>query len=67
MVNSMNAKMDDKLFDLQCLLQRAEIVGNLGLESCPLNDDDQAPLIADLLIKIQEAQKLVKACADENK
>jgi len=63
----MKTSLDNNLFNLKCLLQRAEIVGSLGLESCPLNDDDQGPLIADLLIKIQEAQKLVMSCMDENK
>ncbi len=63
----MTTSVESNLFDLHCLLERAALVGNLGLEAGHLNEQDQAALVADLLWKIREAQSLVSKCMNARK
>ncbi|WP_036188995.1 hypothetical protein [Marinobacterium lacunae] len=60
--------VDAQLFDLSCLLERAEVVGNLGLESFDsLPEHDREVLLVDLLFRIREARAAVSACAEVNR
>lgn len=61
-------EVDSQLFDLRCLLERAEVIGNMGLECFEnLPESDREVLLADLLCRIREAREAVAACSEINR
>jgi hypothetical protein len=60
--------LDGKLFDLNCLLERAEVVGNTAFECFEtLTDHDRSVLMIDLVCRIREARESVRECMDINR
>lgn len=62
---STEENLDGKLFDLNCLLERAEVVGNTAYESFDnLTDEDRSILMIDLVYRIREARTQVQECME---
>ncbi|MBV1788615.1 hypothetical protein KQ940_11175 [Marinobacterium sp. D7] len=56
-------ELDNKLFTLNCLLERAEVVGNTAFENYDgLSDSDKSVLMIDLVERIREARAAVQEC-----
>ena len=62
-----NADLDAKLFDLSCLLERAEVVGNTAFENFDnLSDNDRSILMIDLVDRVRDIRAGVRECMEIN-